>query len=309
MNSNTLTKTVTHHKEVQHRLYEAISKSLWSDFGVGRSYQILKIHPYSSGLIFVAAVLVVDPARFLRGTNIYFFEITSIAQGKLKGLDINLKGVVVIVGNYGSGKTEVAVNLGIKRKRDGVDVLLADLDLVNPYFRTREARSQLSDLGIEVILPPRKYHNADLPILSPKVGGLIRKPAALSILDAGGDGVGTRVLAALADMFRERPVEMLQVINPFRPFTTDVEGCLVMRDRIEAASHLKVTGLIGNAHLLGETLAGDVLKGYALVTEVSRASGLPVVFITASADLIPAVQASGVTCPILPIERQMVPPW
>ena len=159
-------------------------------------------------------------------------------------MDINIKGVVVIVGNYGSGKTEVAINLAVKRKRDGVNVLLADLDLVNPYFRTREARSRLSDLGIEIILPPRKYHNADLPILSPKVGGVIRKPAELSILDAGGDGVGTRVLAALADMFRENPVEMLQVINPFRPFTTDVAGCLVMRDRIEAASRLKVTGLI-----------------------------------------------------------------
>ncbi|MCP3951533.1 MAG: ParA family protein [Desulfobacterales bacterium] len=224
-------------------------------------------------------------------------------------MDIDLKGVVVIVGNYGSGKTEVAVNLGIKRKRDGVDVLLADLDLVNPYFRSREACSQLADLGIEVILPPRKYHNADLPILSPKVGGLIRKPAALSILDAGGDGVGTRVLAALADMFRESPVEMLQVVNPFRPFTSDVEGCLVMRDRIEAASRLKVTGLVGNAHLLDETRADDIIKGYALVTDVSRASGLPVVFITASADLMPAVESSGVTCPILPIERQMVPPW
>ena len=227
----------------------------------------------------------------------------------MKGLDINIKGVVVIVGNYGSGKTEVAINLGVKRKRDGVDVLLADLDLVNPYFRTREARNQLADLGIEVILPPRKYHNADLPILSPKVGGLIRNPAALSILDAGGDGVGTRVLAALADMFRKNPVEMLQVINPFRPFTADVEGCLVMRDRIEAASRLKVTGLIGNAHLLDDTRADDVLKGYELVTDVSRASGLPVVFITASEDLIPAVQAGGVTCPILPIERQMVMPW
>ena len=177
------------------------------------------------------------------------------------------------------------------------------------HFRTREARSRLSKLGIEIILPPRKYHNADLPILSPKVGGLIRKPAALSILDAGGDGVGTRVLAALADMFRERPVEMLQVINPFRPFTSDVAGCLAMRDRIEAASRLKVTGLIGNAHLLNDTSADDILKGYELVTDVSRSCGLPVVFITASADLIPAVKAGGATCPILPIERQMVPLW
>ena len=227
----------------------------------------------------------------------------------MKVLEINLKGVVVIVGNYGSGKTEVAVNLGIKRKKDGLDVLLADLDLVNPYFRTREARRHLADLGIDVILPPRKYLHADLPILSPKIGGLIKNPAALSILDAGGDGVGTRVLAALADMFRGRPVEMLQVINPFRPFTADVNGCLAMRDRIEAAARLKITGLVGNAHFLEETRPDDVLKGYELVQAVSKASGLPVTFITAAADPIPAVRDSGVTCPILPVERQLQPPW
>ena len=227
----------------------------------------------------------------------------------MKGLDINIKGVVVIVGNYGSGKTEVAINLGVKRKRDGVDVLLADLDLVNPYFRSREACRQLSDLGIEVILPPRKYHNADLPILSPKVGGLIRKPAALSILDAGGDGVGTRVLGALADMFKDNPVEMLQVINPFRPFTADVEGCLVMRDRIEAASRLKVTGLIGNAHLVDDTRTGDVMQGYELVTAVSKASGLPIAFITATTGLLTEVLDRGITCPILPIERRLTMPW
>jgi len=230
-------------------------------------------------------------------------------QGEVERVEINLKGVVVIVGNYGSGKTEVAVNLAVMTKQAGVDVLLADLDLVNPYFRTREARGYLSDLGIEIILPPRKYLNADLPILSPQVGGLIKKPAALSILDAGGDGVGTMVLAALGDMFKGRPVEMLQVINPYRPFTGDVHGCLAMRDRIEAASRLKITGLIGNAHLLDDTSAGDIIKGYELVKDVSRASGLPVVFITAPADLVPAVRADGVTCPILSIERQMAPPW
>lgn len=224
-------------------------------------------------------------------------------------MDINLKGVVVIVGNYGSGKTEVAVNLGIKRKQDGIDVLLADLDLVNPYFRIREARSYLSKMGIDVILPPRKYLHADLPILSPKVGGLIRNPATLSILDAGGDGVGTIVLAALADMFKDRPVDMLQVINPFRPFTADVNGCLVMRERIEAASRLKVTGLIGNAHLLDDTTTADVLQGYELVTGVSRASGLPIAFITAAAGLTQEIRAAGVTCPMLPIERQLTMPW
>ncbi len=224
-------------------------------------------------------------------------------------MDINVKGIVVIVGNYGSGKTEVAVNLAVNQKQAGVDVLLADLDLVNPYFRTREARNSLAELGIEVVLPPRKYLNADLPILSPKVGGLIKNPAALSILDAGGDGVGATVLAALADMFKDKKVNMFQVINPFRPFTADVEGCLVMRDQIEATSKLKITGLIGNAHLMDDTRTADIMKGYELVLEVSRASELPIVFITAAPDLIPELGKKGLACPVLPINRQLIPPW
>ena len=224
-------------------------------------------------------------------------------------MDINVKGIVVIVGNYGSGKTEVAVNLAVNQKQAGVDVLLADLDLVNPYFRTREARNSLAELGIEVVLPPRKYLNADLPILSPKVGGLIKNPAALSILDAGGDGVGATVLAALADMFKGKKVNMFQVINPFRPFTADVEGCLVMRDQIEATSKLKITGLIGNAHLMDDTRTVDVMKGYELVLEVSRASELPIVFITAAPELIPELGKNGLACPVLPINRQLIPPW
>ncbi len=224
-------------------------------------------------------------------------------------MDINVKGIVVIVGNYGSGKTEVAVNLAVNQKQAGVDVLLADLDLVNPYFRTREARNSLAELGIEVVLPPRKYLNADLPILSPKVGGLIKNPATLSILDAGGDGVGATVLAALADMFKGKKVNMFQVINPFRPFTADVEGCLVMRDQIEATSKLKITGLIGNAHLMDDTRTVDVMKGYELVLEVSRASELPIVFITAAPELIPELEKKRLACPVLPINRQLIPPW
>ena len=227
----------------------------------------------------------------------------------MNDLDIRVEGIVVIVGNYGSGKTEVAVNLAVRRKLDGVDVLLADLDLVNPYFRTREARSSLSDLGIEVILPPLEYLNADLPILSPKVGGLIKNPAALTILDAGGDGVGAMVLGALGDMFKGRQVEMLQVINPFRPFTADVNGCLAMRDRIEAASRLKITGLIGNAHFLEDTGVDDIMEGYELVAAVSEASDLPLAFITAALNLIPELEKKRLACPILPIKRQLIPPW
>ena len=92
-------------------------------------------------------------------------------------MEIDLTGIVVIVGNYGSGKTEVCINLAVHRKRAGIEVRIADLDLVNPYFRTREAKAPLANLGIEVVLPPEQYLQADLPILSALVSGMIRKPS------------------------------------------------------------------------------------------------------------------------------------
>ena len=112
-------------------------------------------------------------------------------------MDISLSGIVVIVGNYGSGKTEVSINLAVHCKRKGLDVRIADLDLVNPYFRTREARKALETFGIEVVLPPQEYLQADLPILSPTIAGMIRQPDGLVILDIGGDDAGAMVLAAL----------------------------------------------------------------------------------------------------------------
>lgn len=222
---------------------------------------------------------------------------------------MNLNGIVVIVGNYGSGKTEVSVNLAVNRKREGIDVRIADLDLVNPYFRTREARKQLAELGIEVVLPPEIYMNADLPILSPAVAGMIRHPSRLTLLDAGGNNVGAVVLAALADHLAGKAVRMLQVVNPFRPFTNTVQGCLKMRNEIETASKLSVTGFIGNANLIDETTAGDIYKGYEFVKGLSEESGLPLVFITASTDLISELDMNYFSCPVLPIERQLVPPW
>ena len=127
--------------------------------------------------------------------------------------EIDLSGIVIIAGNYGSGKTEVSINLAVERKRAGLAVRIADLDLVNPYFRTREAKDTLASLGIEVVLPPEEYLQADLPILSPLVAGMIRQPEQLTLLDVGGNDVGARVLAALGDVIKGQSVQMLQVVN------------------------------------------------------------------------------------------------
>ena len=224
-------------------------------------------------------------------------------------MEINLNGVVAIVGNYGSGKTEVSINLAVNRKRAGADVRIADLDLVNPYFRTREARKQLESVGIQVVLPPQEYLQADLPVLSPKIAGMIKNAAGLSLLDVGGDDVGAMVLAVLADAVKGIRIQVLQVINPLRPNTATVAGCLKIKDEIEKAAQLKITGLIGNANLIDETDADTIIDGYEFVRELAETSGLRLEFITVARELMPAIDLTRIRCPVLPISRQLVPPW
>ncbi len=224
-------------------------------------------------------------------------------------MEINLDGIVVIVGNYGSGKTEVSINLAVKRRHAGLDVCIADLDLVNPYFRTREARGPLSELGIHVIVPPEEYLQADLPILSPAIAGMIRQPNQLTLLDVGGDGVGAGVLATLADSLRNKSVHMLQVVNPFRPFTDTVAGCLRIHDEIEKTSKMTISGIIGNANLIDETTVEDIYWGHDFVNVLSKESGLPLAFVTVAVELLPEIDSKRFSCPILSIKRQLVPPW
>ncbi len=224
-------------------------------------------------------------------------------------MDIDLTGIVVIVGNFGSGKTEISINLAVNRKKAGMDVRVADLDLVNPYFRTREAAASLAKLGIEVVLPPKEYLQADLPILTPAVAGMIRRPCQLTLIDVGGDDMGATVLASLADAFKDRKYSMIQVVNPLRPFTEDIKGCLKIRDEIETASKMTITGLVGNANLIDETTGKDILSGYDFLIHLSTESGLPLEFITAPYELIPEINPEHFSCPVLPIKRQLVPPW
>jgi hypothetical protein len=224
-------------------------------------------------------------------------------------LDIRLQGIVVIVGNYGSGKTEVAINLALATRQPEGPVRVVDLDLVNPYFRTREARDLLRASGVEIVLPPATYLHADLPIVTPAVSGAIRQPGPLTILDVGGDDAGATVLASLADAFRGQAVQMLQVINPHRPLTDSVAGCLAMRAQIEAASKLIVTGWIGNAHLMEDTSAETIRAGYRFAAEVCQVSGLPLAFITVPLALMNDLAQEAFDCPVLPIRRQLTPPW
>lgn len=224
-------------------------------------------------------------------------------------MEITLSGIVIIVGNYGSGKTEISINLAANRKQSGVDVRVADLDLVNPYFRTREAKDALNSLGIDVVLPEDKYLQADLPILSPLVAGMIRGPSELTLLDVGGNDVGATVLASLEDLFQDQPARMIQVVNPLRPDTNTVAGCLKVRKAIEAAAKQTISGIIGNANLIDETGCDEIYSGYEFVLTLAQQSGLPLEFITVPRELMADIDPNRFGCPILPIDRQLVPPW
>ncbi|MCF8068095.1 MAG: cobalamin biosynthesis protein CbiA [Desulfobacterales bacterium] len=224
-------------------------------------------------------------------------------------MELNLNGIVIICGTYGSGKTEIAINLAMYSKQSGKDVCLADLDLINPYFRTQEAEALLKKGGVALVLPSERYIQSDLFVLNPTISGLIRNPRELTILDVGGDKPGASVLSVLADAIAGKDVTMLQVINPFRPFTETVEACIDMLNALQESSKLMVTGFIGNANIMDETLAEDIHKGYDFVKQVSDKAGLPIAFITCPLQLFSEINFEVFPCPVMPVKRHLLPPW
>jgi hypothetical protein len=218
--------------------------------------------------------------------------------------------LVIIVGNYGSGKTEVAVNLALCLVDAGNEVHIADLDIVNPYFRSREARALMEWRGIRVVIPPGEQVYADLPIVLPEIKGMLQPAAGVfSLFDVGGDDVGARMLSSLREPLGALPYALLQVINSRRPFTGTVEGCLKMQRSIESASRLAVTGYVVNSHLIEQTTVDVVIEGYDLARAVSARSGVPIALVSAMGDLARHPAVVGLHAPILALERIMLPPW
>ena len=216
--------------------------------------------------------------------------------------------LVMVVGNYGSGKTEVCVNLAIALTRAGWSVQIADLDLVNPYFRCREAQWRMEAHGIRVVYPPGPQAWADLPILLPEIRGMLRPPhGELTIFDVGGDDVGARVLASLRTSITS--YELWQVINSKRPFTNTVDGCIAMQEAIEKASRLKITGLVANSHLIEQTTPEVVFEGWQLAHDVAAQTGISVRCVAMMEEFTGAKEFSEIDAPLLPMQRYMTPPW
>ncbi|UCD95026.1 MAG: cobalamin biosynthesis protein CbiA [Candidatus Zixiibacteriota bacterium] len=220
------------------------------------------------------------------------------------------KRVVAIVGGFGSGKTEISVNLAKYFVFTGHSrVTIIDLDLVNPYFRSREAKAEMEALGIRAVVPEGGNFYADLPILLPEIKGAIEKSEGKVILDVGGDAQGTRALGSLSEAFNRQDYEMLMVLNSRRPQTADVGRSIQTIERIEQSARLRFTGLVSNSHMIEETDPDVLNEGYELSREVSRKRGLPLVFISVKSDVLSRIDTAIFDCPILPLTRSMLKPW
>jgi len=180
------------------------------------------------------------------------------------------QALYIIIGAYGSGKSEYSIHLAQELKRSGKDVVLVDMDVVNPYFRTRDVRDEFAKIGIEVVAPEGAFSHADLPMISPRIMGMIQNPDKTVILDVGGDPAGCRTLGRFVDEIKIRGYRMQLVVNTKRPFTSNVEEIATMLNMLEFSSKLKVTELVCNTNLMEDTSAKIVEEGIRITQQAAE---------------------------------------
>ena len=195
--------------------------------------------------------------------------------------------ITLFAGHYGSGKTNIAVNYALYLKSLGDNVVIADLDIVNPYFRTRDSLEELSRAGIKLISSEFASSNVDLPALPQDVYSLLDKREEKAIMDIGGDDRGAYALGRYVDAIKEEnDYEMLFVFNKYRPLTPDALSAYEIMREIEAACNLKFTAIVNNSNL-GECTTEDVvLNSLDCAEELSELSGLPVKMTSVTENLV-----------------------
>ncbi|MBQ0110429.1 MAG: hypothetical protein KBS41_00670 [Oscillospiraceae bacterium] len=192
------------------------------------------------------------------------------------------KRVTIVCGHYGSGKTNVAVNMAYDLNAKGKKVNIADLDIVNPYFRTKDSAKGFEKAGINLICSDFACSNLDIPALPQEIYALTDDRSRYAVMDIGGDDRGAFVLGRLAPkILEENDYDMLFVFNKYRPLTPDAQSALEVMGEIEAASGIKFTGIINNSNIGEETVPQDLINSYDEVNKLSALSKLPVVLTTA----------------------------
>ena len=213
----------------------------------------------------------------------------------------------IVTGHYGTGKTEFAVNLALAMAQDGERVMMADLDIVNPYFRSRERRKLLEEAGIRLISSSQACSDADVPALPAELLTILEDRSIRGILDIGGDPVGARVLARFQPRIVMEDYQLIYVLNANRPEVREAESAIAYLRGIEATTGLTCTGIVNNTHLCGETTPEEIRKGARLAEAVSRETGILVLCHVAEERFVP--ELSDLSEPVFPITIQMKKPW
>jgi hypothetical protein len=218
------------------------------------------------------------------------------------------KRIRIVTGHYGSGKTEFSVNYVIRLAETGKKAAIADLDIVNPYFRSREEKGRMERFGIRVVAPEGKFINADVPALPADINTLLQDESYQVVLDVGGDAAGARALGRYYDQLKDADYDMFIVVNANRPNTGTPEAVIEYMEEIERAARISATGLVNSTHMLRETTVEDILKGQQLVEEVSRRKNLPVKYICAI-ERIAGQIPEGLMGEVFPVKMYMRPEW
>lgn len=219
------------------------------------------------------------------------------------------KKIFILSGHFGSGKTEIAINLAIFLRKKYGKVAINDLDIINPYFRSRDVSDIFKQHDIELISPKGRFATADLPIVSAEMYRVLHDHQYRLVVDAGGDKDGAMALGQYYSEWKELYPELLFVLNGNRPYVSTLEGAIETIRQIENASRLKVTGIINNSNLGNETTMDDIVKGYELSSKLSEKLRIPLVLTAISAHLEKEAEEFSKSHAAWFIERFMKLPW
>lgn len=222
---------------------------------------------------------------------------------------INDRRIRIISGDYGSGKTEFAVNYAVAlRKISDKAVVLSDLDIINVYFRSREKTKMLEDMGIKIYSTSLKDANVDLPALSAAVITPMRTKNCEYVIDLGGDVAGTRVLGRLKPYYDENEIDFFMVINTMRPDTDTVEKIIMKQRLLEEGAQLKVTGYVNNTNLIRETNLSVIEEGDKIIKKVSEKTKVPIRYCSYVRDLF-FMQKTNLSGELFPMDFYMREDW
>lgn len=220
------------------------------------------------------------------------------------------KRLNIFTGHFGSGKTEVAVNYALKLAEADYKTAIVDFDIVNPYFRTADAKEELEKKNIWVILPMYANTNVDVPAIPPEIYSLFQKKEYKAVLDVGGDDLGAKAVSRFKEEILSDDYEMFFVINTRRGMTDTPEKIIEMIALIEDSANIKVTRLINNSNLLEETTPEIILEGNRIISQVSEKLGIPLSITAGLEEVINCLESSRLSgSELLPLRKQIHLPW